>query len=57
MDDIAAQRNAAQLDELVQDTSALSGELKSRIKNLERQALQAQRGGGREAQIRTQQVP
>ncbi|KAF7363343.1 Aspartate aminotransferase [Mycena sanguinolenta] len=36
-DDNAAQRNAAQLDELVEDTSALSATLKRRIKALEKQ--------------------
>ena len=51
MDDAAAQRNAAQLDELVEDTSALSATLKRRIK-----ALEAQGGPGRDGQIRKQQV-
>jgi hypothetical protein len=51
MDDAAAQRNAAQLDELVEDTSALSATLKRRIKALEKQG-----GSGRDAQIRKQQV-
>lgn len=51
MDDAAAQRNAAQLDELVADTSALSATLKRRIKALERQG-----GQGRDGQIRKQQV-
>ena len=51
MDDVAAQRNAAQLDELVADTSALSATLKRRIKTLE-----AQGGAGRDGQIRQQQV-
>lgn len=51
MDDAAAQRNATQLDELVQDTSALSNQLKRRIK-----ALEAQPSSGRDAQIRRQQV-
>lgn len=50
-DDSAAQRNAQQLDELVQDTSALSNVLKRRIKALERQG-----GTGRDGQIRKQQV-
>ncbi|KAF9069883.1 t-SNARE [Rhodocollybia butyracea] len=49
-DDAAAQRNAAQLDELVADTSALSATLKRRIKALERQG-----GSGRDGQIRKQQ--
>lgn len=51
MDDVAAQRNAKQLDELVGDTSALSATLKRRIKTLE-----AQGGAGRDGQIRQQQV-
>jgi len=51
MDDAAAQRNASQLDELVQDTSALSNQLKRRIK-----ALEAQPASGRDAQIRRQQT-
>jgi len=50
-DDSAAQRNAAQLDDLVQDTSALSTTLKRRI-----QALAKQRVSGRDGQIRTQQT-
>jgi len=51
MDDSAAQRNAAQLDELVEDTSALSATLKRRIKALEKQG-----GSGRDGQIRKQQT-
>jgi len=51
MDDAAAQRNAAQLDELVEDTSALSATLKKRI-----QALEAQKDFGRDGQIRRQQT-
>jgi len=51
MDDAAAQRNAAQLDELVEDTSALSATLKKQIK-----VLEAQRGSGRDGQIRQQQT-
>ncbi|KAF8921395.1 t-SNARE [Mucidula mucida] len=51
MDDAAAQRNAAHLDELVEDTSALSATLKRRIKALERQG-----GPGRDGQIRKQQT-
>jgi len=50
-DDAAAQRNAAQLDELVEDTSALSSTLKRRIKALEKQG-----GSGRDGQIRKQQT-
>jgi syntaxin 1B/2/3 len=51
MDESAAQRHATQLDDLVQDTSALSASLKRRIKALERQG-----GSGRDGQIRKQQV-
>ncbi|KAJ3502325.1 hypothetical protein NLJ89_g8940 [Agrocybe chaxingu] len=51
MDDVAAQRNAAQLDELVEDTSALGASLKRRVK-----ALEAQGGSGRDGQIRKQQT-
>ena len=51
MDDDAAKRNAAQLDELIADTSALSATLKRRVKALEKQG-----GSGRDGQIRKQQV-
>ena len=51
MDESAAQRNASQLDELVEDTSALSASLKRRVKALERQGA-----SGRDGQIRKQQV-
>lgn len=51
MDDAAAQRNAAQLDELVEDTSAMSATLKRRVK-----ALEAQGGPGRDGQIKKQQA-
>jgi len=51
MDDAAAQRNAAQLDELVEDTSALSSTLKKQIK-----VLEAGKGSGRDGQIRQQQT-
>jgi len=51
MDDAAAQRNASQLDELIEDTSALSATLKRRIKALEQQG-----GSGRDGQIRKQQT-
>lgn len=51
MDEAAADRNAAQLDELVQDTSALSNTLKRRVK-----ALEAQGGSSRDGQIKKQQV-
>jgi t-SNARE complex subunit (syntaxin) len=49
--DAAAARNAQQLEELVNETSALSTTLKRRVQALERQG-----GSGREAQIRRQQV-
>ncbi|KII88608.1 hypothetical protein PLICRDRAFT_111520 [Plicaturopsis crispa FD-325 SS-3] len=51
MDDAAADRNARQLDGLVEDTSALSSTLKRRIKDLERKG-----GSGRDGQIRKQQT-
>jgi syntaxin 1B/2/3 len=51
MDDAAAQRNATQLEELVEDTSALSATLKRRIKALEKQG-----SSGRDGQIRKQQT-
>jgi syntaxin 1B/2/3 len=51
VDDAAAQRNAAQLDELVEETSTLSATLKKRVK-----VLEAQKGFGRDGQIRQQQV-
>jgi len=51
MDENASQRIAAQLEELVEDTSALSATLKRRIKALERQG-----GQGRDGQIRKQQT-
>ncbi|KAJ7285967.1 syntaxin [Mycena rebaudengoi] len=50
-DDAATQRNAATLDELIEDTSALSTTLKRRIKALEKQG-----GSGRDGQIRKQQT-
>ncbi|KAF7322889.1 Aspartate aminotransferase [Mycena chlorophos] len=50
-DDNAAQRNAAALDDLVEETSALSATLKRRIKALEKQG-----GAGRDGQIRKQQT-
>ncbi|KAI9510882.1 t-SNARE [Russula earlei] len=50
-DDAAAARNAQQLDELVNETSALSSTLKRRIKSLERMG-----GSAREAQIKRQQT-
>lgn len=51
MDDTAAQQNAAQLEELVENTSALSTTLKRRIKDLERQG-----SSGRDGQVRKQQT-
>jgi len=51
MDDVAAQRNEAQLDALVEDTRALSGQLKKRVQDLERKG-----GAGRDGQIRKQQT-
>jgi len=50
-DDAAAARNTQQLEELVNETSALSSTLKRRVKALERQG-----GSAREAQIKKQQV-
>ena len=50
-DEAAGQRNAAELEELVEDTGALSNTLKRRIKALERQG-----GSGRDGQIKKQQV-
>jgi syntaxin 1B/2/3 len=51
-DDAAAQRVASELDALVNDTSALSGDLKRRIKALERKGA----GPDRDGQIRRQQT-
>jgi syntaxin 1B/2/3 len=51
MDDNAAAKNNADLDELVSETSALSSTLKRRIK-----ALEAQGAPGRDGQVRKQQV-
>lgn len=51
MDDSAAQQNASKLESLVEDTSALSVDLKRRIKDLEKQG-----GPGRDGQIRKQQT-
>ncbi|KAK2467001.1 hypothetical protein APHAL10511_001259 [Amanita phalloides] len=51
MDDNAAQRNHAQLEELVEDTSTLSATLKRRIK-----ALEGQGSSGRDGQVRKQQT-
>ena len=51
VDDAAAQRNAAQLDELVEENRTLSATLKKRVK-----VLEAQKGSGRDGQIRQQQV-
>ncbi len=51
MDEAVAQREEAKLDELVEDTRALSGHLKKRIQDLERKG-----GSGRDGQIRKQQT-
>ncbi|KAG8917459.1 Plasma membrane t-SNARE, secretory vesicle fusion [Tulasnella sp. 408] len=51
MDEVAMQRTEAQLDGLVEDTRTLSGNLKRRIKDLERKG-----GSGRDGQIRKQQT-
>ncbi|KAF8503846.1 t-SNARE [Gautieria morchelliformis] len=51
MDEASAQRNANQLDGLVEETSALSNELKVRIKNLQKKG-----GSGRDGHIRKQQT-
>jgi len=51
MDDDVSRKNAAQLEALVEDTSALSAVLKRRIKALERQG-----GQGRDGQIKKQQT-
>lgn len=51
MDERSAQQNADQLDQLVNDTSVLSNQLKNRIKSLERQG-----GAGRDGQIKKQQT-
>ncbi|KAG7092970.1 hypothetical protein E1B28_009271 [Marasmius oreades] len=50
-DDAANQRNAAQLDELVEETRKLISNLKTRIK-----ALESQGASGRDGQIRKQQT-
>jgi len=50
-DDAVAQRNSAELEDLVADTSALSNVLKRRIKSLEKQGAP-----GRDGQIRKQQT-
>lgn len=50
-DEAAAQRTTAALDELIADTSALSSNLKARVKALERTGG----AGNRDAQIRRQQ--
>lgn len=51
MDDASTQKNNADLDELVEETSALSSTLKRRIK-----ALEAQGAAGRDGQVRKQQT-
>jgi len=50
-DEAASQRNAAELEDLVEDTSTLSDTLKRRIKTLERQG-----GSGRDGQAKKQQT-
>jgi len=50
-DEAAGQRNTAELEDLVADTSALSDTLKRRIK-----ALEGRGGSGRDGQIKKQQV-
>jgi t-SNARE complex subunit (syntaxin) len=50
-DEVVGQRNTAELEDLVADTSALSDTIKRRIKALERQRV-----SGREGQIKKQQV-
>ncbi|KAF9261473.1 t-SNARE [Marasmius fiardii PR-910] len=50
-DEGASQRNAAQLDELVEDARKLTTNLKTRIKTIESQS-----GSGRDGQIRKQQT-
>jgi len=50
-DEAASQRTAAELEDLVADTSALSDTLKRRIKALERQG-----GSGRDGQVKKQQT-
>lgn len=51
MDDASTQKNNADLDELVEETSALSSTLKRRIK-----ALESQGAPGRDGQVRKQQT-
>jgi len=51
MDDARTQRNAEQLEQMIDETSALSRELKQRIKALERKG-----GSGRDGQVRKQQT-
>jgi syntaxin 1B/2/3 len=51
LDDAAQARNAQQLEELVEQTSRMSTDLKGRIK-----ALQKKGGSGRDGQIRKQQT-
>lgn len=52
MDDAANQRNAAQLEGLVDDTSALSSQLKNRITKLAKQGAPGQEGRTRAEQTR-----
>lgn len=51
LDETAMQRNQQQLEELIESTSALSNQLKLRVK-----ALQKKGGSGRDGQIRKQQT-
>ncbi|KAF8522209.1 syntaxin [Hysterangium stoloniferum] len=51
MDEAAAERNAQQLEGLVEETSTLSTQLKNRIKTLQKKG-----GSGRDGQIRKQQT-
>jgi hypothetical protein len=53
MDDAANQRNAAQLEGLVDDTSALSSQLKNRITKLAKQGAPGQEGRTRAEQVGT----
>lgn len=51
MDENATQRIESQLDQLIEDTRSMMGNLKVRIQNLERRP-----GSGRDGQIRQQQT-
>lgn len=56
MDDAANQRNAAQLEGLVDDTSALSSQLKNRITKLAKQGAPGQEGRTRAEQVNTRAI-